>query len=233
MAEVGARQVGEFRAPRGMLVRSVQNPMDKSTIVSIYPKAIAERKHTIEPGIFNLMPGSVDAPSLLTVGPSSWFRAGREETEPTLEIPVSSVAVAESVIRDYCNGMLACDMVDSMPGLFFVLGEVSIFEIKTKYTSKLKEAENKQLAWMKALVRIGDALWARASGNPMAISDEMRIAATTLGFNDKPWLSDFSIAKLSNCPACGSLKNPLYPVCPTCKAIDPSHAMAKEIKFAG
>jgi hypothetical protein len=53
--------------------------MDKSTIVSIYPKEINEVKHTIEPGRFHLKPGKPDSPSLLVVGSSSWWKEIDEE----------------------------------------------------------------------------------------------------------------------------------------------------------
>jgi uncharacterized OB-fold protein len=38
--------------------------------------------------------------------------------------------------------------------------------------------------------------------------------------------------ELIRCNACGNLRNPQYPVCPTCKNVDMSHPLAKELKFA-
>jgi uncharacterized OB-fold protein len=60
----------------------------------------------------------------------------------------------------------------------------------------------------------------------------MKIAAKELTL-DKVWLKDFQAIAMVNCKACGSLKNPLYPVCPNCKAIDdPEKAKSLGIKFS-
>lgn len=231
MAELG-RQVGEFFGGRNrQTIRSMKNPIDKSTIVSIFNRVIDEKKHTIEPGRFTIQAGTFEKPALLVVGSSSWW-SDRDPDQPMLEIPVSSVQVANAFIKDYCTGVLGCDMADSMPGLFFVLGEITPFEVALKYREKLAEAKAKQDNWFKILVRMADSLWARANGNPLVISDEMRLAARTLNFNDKPWLKDFQAVEQVKCIGCGNLRNPEYPICPTCKLIDPAHPLAKDLKFA-
>jgi hypothetical protein len=76
--------------------------MDKTTIVSIYPNEIIETKPTIQPGRFVIPAGSFEKPSITVVGPSSWWRE-IDMDQPLLEIPVSSVQIADSVIKDYCN----------------------------------------------------------------------------------------------------------------------------------
>jgi hypothetical protein len=213
------------------LIRSQKNPMDKSTIVSVFPREIIEVKHTIEPGHFHLSAGSIESPSTLVVGSSSWWKDIDVE-QPMLEIPVSSIQVANSIINDYANGLLGCNMADLMPGIFFVLGSVTVIEIKTKYKNELEKANEKQNNWYRLLVRLADSLWARSNGNPLVICDDMRIAAKALNFNSKPWLQDFQAPMLIKCKFCGSLRNPDYLICPACKAIDQSHPLAKEIKFA-
>lgn len=228
------RQVGEFTLPsisNRKLIRSTKNPMDKCTIVSILPKDIDEVKHTIEPGRFIIKEGTFEKPSILVVGSSSWWRE-IDDDQPMLEIPVSSIQIADSVIKDYCNGMLGCNMSDAMPGLFFVLGEHTLLDIKTNYKNQLETSKIKQDNWYKILVRLADSLWARTNGNPLVISDEMRLAAKSLNNDDKPWLKDFKTAELIRCAACGSMKDPNYPVCPACKAIDKDHPLAKDLKFA-
>ncbi len=213
------------------LIRSVKNPMDKCTIVSIFPKEIEEIKHTIEPGKFKIPAGTYDKPAVLVVGSSSWWRDIDVE-QPMLEIPVSSIQIADSVIKDYCNGMLGCNMGDTMPGLFFILGEHKGIEVSMRYKEKLDEVNIKQTNWYKILVRLADSLWARSNGNPLVICDEMRLAARSLNFNDKAWLKDFQVAELVRCKFCGGMRNPMYPICPVCKAIDQEHPLSKEIKFA-
>lgn len=213
------------------LIRSTKNPMDRCTIVSIFPKEIDEVKHTIEPGKFHISPGTYEKPSTLIVGSSSWYK-DIDVDQPMLEIPVSSIQIADSVIKDYANGLLGCNMSDAMPGLFFVLGEHSSMEITMKYKKILDETKIKQNNWYKILVRIADSLWSRTSGNPLAIWDEMRLAARELNLNEKLWLKDFQAAELVKCKACGNLRNEEYPICPTCKSIDLNHPEAANLKFA-
>lgn len=213
------------------LIRAQKNPMDRCTIVSIFPKVVDEVKFTIEPGKFHIDAGTYEKPAILVVGSSSWWK-DIDVDQPMLEIPVSSIQVANSVVKDYCNGMLACNMADVMPGLFFVLGEHNVMEIKLSYKKSLDDAKEKQDRWYGILVKLADSLWARSNGNPLVISDEMRLAARSLNLNDKMWLKDFQISELVRCKFCGGMRNAAYPICPTCKAIDPGHELAKDIKFA-
>lgn len=230
----GLKQVGEFSNTylnQRRLVRSAKNPMDKCTIVSIYPKEINELKVTIEPGKFHIDPGTYEKPSILVVGASSWWKE-LDLQQPMLEFPVSSIQIAESVIKDYCNGMLGCDMSSAMPGLFFALGELNVMEIKMKYKSKIEETNKKQNNWFDILIRLADSLWARTNGNPLVIMDDMRIAARALNMEHKPWYGAFEAPKMDKCKYCGNLRNPLFPICPSCRAIDMDNPLAKEIKFA-
>jgi hypothetical protein len=217
---------------RRQTVRGPVNPMDKSTVVSIYPKFIDEFKVTIQPGRFMIPPGSYDKPSILIVGPSSWWREF-DEQQPLLEIPVSSIQIADSIVRDYCNGILACDMGESMPGLFFIPGEQTLKDIQEKFKGELDKANRKQKNFYTHLVKLADSLWARSMGNPLAISDDMRMAARELNLTTKDWMKDFTMVSMVRCPACGTLKNPQYPVCAACHAVDHTHPNAKDIKFTG
>lgn len=226
--------VGEFPGRQSLNRRTIRgpvNPLDKTTIVSIFPMEIIETKPTIQPGMFHIPAGSYENPSIVVVGPSSWWREIDDE-QPLLEIPVSSVQVADSVIKDYCNGILGCDMAGAMPGLFLVPGPHDISAIRKNYKVELDNALAKQRNWFSALVKLADSLWARSTGNPLAISDSMRIAARELNLQ-KDWMKDFKMVEMSRCKACGGILNPMYPVCPTCKAInDPAKAKELGLTFA-
>lgn len=227
--------VGEFPGLAQMNRRTIRaeiNPMDKSTIVSILPKRISERKLTIQPGQFDIAPGSFDKPSVLTIGPSSWWREV-DENQPLLEITVSSVQVADSIVKDYCNGLLGCNMGDLMPGLFYIPGEVSAEKLKKEHLAVLTVANNKQKNWYRELIRVADILWARSNGNPLSISDDARLACRELNIENKPWLGDIQATELVRCVACGSLRNQQFPICQTCKAIvDPEMAKKLNLSFA-
>jgi hypothetical protein len=228
-------QVGEFpglsQANR-RTIRAPSNPMDKSTIVSILPKSISERKATVQPGVFELSPGSYDSPSVLVVGPSSWWRE-IDENQPLLEIPVSSIQVADSIVRDYCNGLLACNMADQQPGLFYIPGEYTAEKVKKEHSGLMTRAYGQQKKWFMELIRIADILWSRSNGNPLSISDDARLACKELNISNKPWLGDMQTAELVRCVACGALRNAQFPICQTCKAIaDPELAKKLNLTFA-
>jgi len=223
-------QVGEFpglQQTNRRAIRAPINPLDKSTVVSILPKQLYEKKITIQPGTFELGPGSFDKPSVLVVGPSSWWRE-IDENQPLLEIPLSSIQIADSIVRDYCNGLLGCNMSDLMPGLFYLPGEYTGERVKKEQALLLNKANENQRRWYLELVRIADILWSRTNGNPLSISNDARLACRELNIHNKPWLGDLQTAELVRCIACGSLRNSNFPICQTCKAIaDP--AKAKEL----
>lgn len=227
--------VGEFPGltqSNRRTIRAPINPLDKSTVVSILPKYISERKATIQPGVFEIKPGTYESPSLLVVGPSSWWREV-DEGQPLLEIPVSSIQVADAIVRDYANGLLACNMADQMPGLFYIPGEYSVEKLKKDHPLLLVKAQASQKKWFLELVRIADILWSRSNGNPLSISDDARLACKELNITAKPWLGDLQTAELVKCIACGALRNQLFPICQTCKAIaDPVRAKELGLTFA-
>lgn len=233
-------------------IRQEYNELDKSTIFSILPIRIEERKPTLLPGLFIIEPGSEKRPTRLVVGTSSWFRE-IDETQPLIEIPTSSVVVARSVVDDYCNGILACNMSDSMPGLFWLPGDVPLnklqsdddippftkeekenpHRIKRSYKSVFAESVKKQRKWFERLINFADALWARTNGSSLAISDDMRMAARELDIQNKAWLATAQAMHAVPCKACGAPRNPDYPICPVCKAInDEALATKLGIKFA-
>lgn len=217
---------GSIQGLHRRAIRSPINPLDKSTIVSIFPKVIREVKHTIEPGTFELAAGKYEKPAILVVGPSSWWREV-DEDQPLLEIPVSSIQIADSFVKDWCNGLLACNMGSSMPGIFYIPGELTLVELLAKYKSQLDIAKARQTEWYKTLIKMGDVLWSRSGGNPLSISDDMRLAAQELQLKDKVWLKDYNTMELTNCPACGFLRNSNFPVCSNCKTILDKEAFKK------
>ena len=215
---------------RRRIIRSAKNPLDKCTVVSIFPKEIHADKETVDPGHFVIPSGTFDEPGVLAVGTSSWWK-DIDINQPMQEIVVGSIQMANSIINDYCNAVLGSDMSSAMPGLFFVTGVKTAKEVKSDYKKKLTEVKDKQDNWYRVLVKMADILWARTNNNPIVIADEMKLAAESLGLKEKAWLRDFVLMEKVNCKACGSLKDPKYPVCQVCKAVDLSHPLAKEVRF--
>jgi hypothetical protein len=213
-------------------IRSTPNPLDRCTVVSIYPREINEIKWTTQPSTYTIPPGTKESPAILVVEPSSWWREF-DVDQPLIEVVNSSIQVADSIIKDWSQGILGCDMGDKMPGLFYLLGDVKVEEVKTKHKAELDKAERKQRNWYALLVKIGDSFWSRSQGNPMQVPDLCRLAATELGQGDKPWLKDSTLVSLVKCVACGQLRNPEFPLCPHCKnVVDQELAKKLNLKFA-
>ena len=201
-------------------VRQPTNPLDKSTVFSILPKLVRETKCTLEPGVFEIPKGSFAEPSRLVVGPSSWWKdvSPGDEGQPLVEIPTSSILIADSVVRDYCNGILGCNMGDAMPGLFWLPGEVTVATLKDKHKGVLEAANLKQRNWFNILIKMGDVLWARSQGNPISISEDMKMAAQELNVT-RDWTRNFEHIEMISCVACGNLIKSSIIICPNCKIV--------------
>ncbi len=224
------KQVGEFPEQRNQRL-AYRNPLDVATIVSIFPESFISEKYTLFPGKFYINGGTLKTPGLTLIGVSSWWRQV-QGGQPDQEVPTSSVAIAESIINDYCNGLVECNMGDKMPGMFYIPGNLDITEIQKKYKTALDTANIKQKNWFAALVSKADADWVKYNNNPRAILSTAKFAAGELGFLDKPWLKDMQALEKVKCFACGNLRDPEYPVCGVCKAIDPNHPLASSLQFA-
>lgn len=202
------------RAP----IRMPANPMDKCTIVSVYPNRIVEIKHTTFPGVFVIDPAPDNDFTILVVGASSWYKE-MPDGQPFLEIPDGSILMAQSIINDWCNGLAGVNMPEAMPGLFFVPGVLTKAEILKNHKDKLDLARTRQNAYWESVIQLADVMWARTSGNPLSISNEARIGAVKLGRKDKPWLQDFYASDKKACQACGQFINPNFPICQYCHHI--------------
>jgi hypothetical protein len=140
--------------------------------------------------------------------------------------------VADSIVRDYSNGLLACNMSDQMPGLFYIPGEFTVEKVKKEHTGLLAKAQAGQKKWFMELIRIADILWSRSNGNPLSISEDARLACREMNISNKPWLGDQQTIELVRCVACGSLRNSNFPICQTCKAVaDPELAKKLNLTF--
>jgi hypothetical protein len=102
--------------------------------------------------------------------------------------------------------------------------------VKSDFKAELELARQRQHNWYMFLVKAADSLWARSNGNPLAVSDDMRMAAKELNVTaNKDWMRDFQMVDMVRCKACGSLKNPQFPICASCHFPDPDHPMTKQL----
>lgn len=214
-----------------MIIPQPLNQLDKTTIFSIYPQEIVETKITVFPGYFVIPPGTIEKPSRLVVGASSWWRE-IFESDQVLEIPIHSAMMAKSIVDDWSQQFFV-STADG-PGVFFLPGDLTVEAAQKQFPRAFIEADLRQKRWFLKLVNAADQLWARTNGNPIAISDTMRLAARLLGRDDKEWLQNFEAIQNARCVACGTMRNPAFPVCATCGAVtDPKRAEELNIKFQG
>lgn len=232
MASVLAGQaLSALNANNRLTIRGDVNPWDKATVFSIYPQEIVERKLTLYPELFVIPAGKPEAPGRLVVGTSSWWRDIDPE-QPMLEIPVSAVVVADSIVKDYNNSRIGSNMGDAVPGIFYLSGDISIKELVERFAPVLEDAIVKQRNWYNVLVKMADALWARTNGNPLSIPEDCKIAAKELGFS-RDWVQNFIRIEMIPCVACGALRNPNFPICGNCKnVVDKKKAEALGLVFA-
>lgn len=220
--------------------RRQKNPLDKCTLVSVYPRPITDFKPTVMLSTLTIAGADNDDFSILIIDGGGWLKE-MDEGMPHLEIPVTSMQQGDSFIRDHCNGLLGYIPEVSAPGLFLCLGAFDKLTI-LKYVDPLngknfktliEEARARQKRWFHEIVQIADVDWSRTGGNVRSVNDLQKMAAEQLNLKEKPWLADFTTINKSNCPACGMLVNPAFPVCPTCKAIvNPERAKELGIQFA-
>lgn len=227
-----------FATPKRGINRIPKNSMDKSTIVSVYPKAIAETKHTMQPSHFRIEAAEKDDFSILVVGCGSWLKEMALD-QPFQEIYVGSTQIAQSFILDYSAGLLGYN-VDQKPGLFSIPGAYDKKSIRKyinpetleSFDSLISKARDQQRRWFLKLVDLTDSLWARSNGNPLCVNEDSRMAARELGVN-KDWMRNFQASQMENCKACGHMVNPIYPVCSNCKnIINPERAKELGLAFA-
>lgn len=216
---------------RSVLRRAPVNPLDRCTIVSIYPRKIDEKK-PVWPERFIIPPGSIDEPALLHVEPASCWREV-DIDQPLIEIPISSLQIAHSVVHDYCVGIFEVNMGVAQPGIFYVPGLHNLESIFKNFAKEFENAAVMQATWYKKLIAEADSLWARTQGNPLAISLDMKMAAEHFQMREKPWMKDTYTMELTACPGCGTLRNPNFPICQHCKlVIDHEKFNALGMKFA-
>lgn len=223
-------QIGAANRPR-LVNKAIVSPLDVCTIVSLYPKTIIDRKETIFPNEFKVEGGSIDRPGITHVVPSI-ATLDLDEARPLQQIAIGSPQLAESIVVDYCKSLPEVQIGVAQPGVFFVLGKHDVIYILKNHKDDLKKFESYQKEWYMRLINKADAEWARGNGNPLLVWDGARDAAKAMGMMDKPWMSNQRQFAMTPCFACGAPKNPEYPICGSCRTIDPNHPKAKDLTQA-
>lgn len=197
-------------------IASRKDVRDKTTLISIYPKKLDEYKITVFPSRYVLEPGTLAKPSVLVIGPGSWWKDIAESNQ-LVEVNEPSIELAKSIIDDWAVGLLGFT-AEARPGIFCINEELTAADALKKYPDEFKLAELRQKNYYKRLVDFADQIWSKTP-NPAAIGDNMRMAARELGLETKGFLLNDSAAAMSKCPACGAARDTNYPMCGSCHTI--------------
>ncbi len=203
-----------------------RNPMDKTTIVSVYPRQVIDTKPTLFPSRYVIPAAPENDFSIFLVSGASYFLESRIENQPPTEVQVNSMMLAESILHDSIPTMNLV-RADARPGVFAIPGEwnrktiISYIHADGKpFSELLTIARQWQKNYWIAVINEADEFWAKGNGNPKVISDDARLASKVLGLEkSKPWMNTVIASELVNCKACGEMINPGFPVCKYCKNI--------------
>jgi hypothetical protein len=193
--------------------------MEAATLVSIAPCIIRETK-PILPSEFFLAKGSFENPSILLVGKGiNDIYVGEERGQAgpkrsVIRVPVEADVIAAAIVVDWQDAQYGTLPPDAIPGFFWVPGHVTIASLG----KELIEADQRQQAWFKNLVKLADDDWNKFRQHK-TISDIQRYACNALKL-ERPWLLDNEIVMaLSECPSCFEKVHPKAIVCSHCSYI--------------
>ena len=187
--------------------------MSKTTIISLVPFDIEEQK-PVYPGHFFIPGAKEDDIEILVVENVHCFKY-IDMDRGTDKVAIDSEELAKAIVEDYVNSQLAVRPGDNIaPGLFYIPGEHTKIEVKTKYKDIISSYKKKQVNWFEILVRMADDDWEKTRQHKI-ISGIQRYAARYLNLN-RPWLIE---PQMTKCIACRNTVETEAIICPTCKAI--------------
>lgn len=211
---------------------------DVSTVVSILPLDICERKPGLIPGEFRL-PAVKRAGDLeLLVVERCIHAVYLDEARPRLIVPDPSDSVAASIVNDFKGAMHGHGYVPDLaePGIDWVPGEYpNTPEGKQLFVSVnnalLKDMTEKQNRWFEALVNFADDDWMRYHRHSF-ITKIQRHAALSLGLTSKEWLTEQAVQEAaSKCRWCFTMIHPEAVVCGSCGGVQDERRYAEFIRL--
>lgn len=196
---------------------------DVSTVVSILPFAVNEKKPGLQPGIFQ-MPAVKDGAFELLIVERCNHPVYLDEARPRLNVPDPSDIVAQSIVSDLKVSLPGYNSGIAEPGIGWVPGEFTMDEkgqalFKATHSALLKDMQKLQRVWFESLVRTADDDWSRYHRHTF-ITSVQRHAAMVLGLKNKDWMLEQEIvAAMSKCKFCFSQVDPQAIICPTCHGV--------------
>lgn len=199
--------------------------MDTSfaTICSLLPYDLIESKPGLNPNEFTLAKAEGSVPGLTIISNQIFYLVNPDplaDAKDTrfIRVPVPAMEIAQAIITDYTNALLAVEPPTAVPGLFAVAGNYSDKkEFSLKFMKEIMVCRNGQNAWFKNLVAIGDDSWSKTR-SPMGIGDLQRSACRILGLQ-RDWLDPLPAELIDKCPVCKSQINAGALKCMNCQFV--------------
>ena len=208
-----------------------------STVVSILPYPLWEKKPGLVPGDFRIpytAPGDFTLFNVERCQHSVYL----DENRPRLIVPDPSDLVARSIVEDHKVAMVCYEGGIAEPGLAWVWGEYLNDEdgkaaFAYAHRDVLEIMGVKQVEWYKRLLLMADDDWARYKRHKF-ITGLQRTAAEVLGQTNREWMMEHKIEEaLSKCKFCFAQVHPMACICPSCHGIIDEARYRKEYLNAG
>lgn len=191
-----------------------------STICSMLPYELVESKPGLNPNEFTIKKAE-KGKFTLTIIPNNVFYLinpdplSDAKDVRNIKVPVPSIEVAQSIIQDYINSLLAVQPPNAVPGLFAVAGDWKDYkEFALKHINEITFYRMAQTTWFQNLVAIADDFWSKTH-SPASIGDIQRDACRELGYV-RDWLNPTPSELQEKCPVCKNTVNTGALKCVSC-----------------
>lgn len=194
-------------------------PRDVSTVVSILPYQLEERKPGLIPGVFRFPKVEKGDFFLLSVE-RCVHPVYLDEARPRLIVPDPSDMVAMSIVNDHKASVHGYVPDVAEPGIAWVYGEWGNTEegkkrFKAEQAALLTDMVRKQEAWFNTVIQLADDDWSRYHRHSF-ITPIQKHAALYFGLA-KDWLIEQDIKEaMSRCKFCFQMIDPRATICAHC-----------------
>jgi hypothetical protein len=187
--------------------------MGPCTVVSVLPYKLDENK-PVSRGSFQMPAVARGDVAVLLVDLYYTRNFYVDHDRGNIDLVVPPEEVAASIANDHIRATIHTTE-GARPGIFYVRGNFTSAEIRTKFPAELKKAMTEQDNWFKRLVKVADDTWQRYRRHNM-ISDQHRDAARSLGLK-REWADEMKPENTVQCVYCTSIISQDALVCPVCR----------------
>jgi hypothetical protein len=209
---------------------------DISTVVSILPVKIHEKKPGLIPGEFKLDAVTKEGDFTLLLIERCSHAVYLDDARPRLIVPDPSEVVAQSIVDDYKRSIHGYVPDFAEPGIDWVQGDFpNTKEGKDLFAATnaafLKDMHEKQNRWFQTLIDMADDDWLRYHRHSF-ITGIQRTAALRLGVVGKEWLTEQQIQEAaSKCRWCFQMIHPEAVICGSCQGVQDESRYAEYVRL--